>query len=69
MTSKRSRHLIKLLMLIGVLIQQENQLTKISWAYNVTHVVVNQNHKLLKNGATHLRDNYDVRFYLSARAL
>ena len=28
-----------------------------------------ENLKLLKNGATHLRDNGDVRFYLSARAL
>ena len=28
-----------------------------------------QNLKLLKNGATHLQDNGDVRFYLLARAL
>ena len=27
-----------------------------------------KNLKLLKNRATHLRDNGDVRFYLSARA-
>ena len=31
--------------------------------------MVDKNLKLLKNGATHLRDNGDVKFYLSARAL
>ena len=31
--------------------------------------MVDLNLKLLKNGATHLRDNGDVRFYVSARAL
>ena len=28
-----------------------------------------ENLKLLKNGATHLRDKDDVKFYLSVRAL
>ena len=31
--------------------------------------MVEYNLKLLKNGATYLQDNGDVRFYLSARAL
>ena len=31
--------------------------------------MIDLNPKLPKNGATHLRDNDDVRFYLSARAL
>ena len=31
--------------------------------------MVDENHQLLKNGATHLQDNGDVRFDLSARAL
>ena len=31
--------------------------------------MVDLNLKLLKNGATHLRDNGDFRIYLSARAL
>ena len=57
MTSKRSHHLIKLLMVVGVPIRQ-NQFIKISYAYNVTHRMI----ELLKNGATHLRDNGDVRF-------
>ena len=35
----------------------------------MTHRMVDYNLKVLKNGATHLRDNGDVRFYLSARAL
>ena len=58
MTSKRSHHLIKLLKLIGV-----------SLAYNVTHLMVDLNVKLLKNGVTHLREKGNVRFYISARAL
>ena len=68
MTSKRSYHLIRLLMLIGVSIQQRISL-QIYQAYNITHRMVDLNLKLLKNGARHLRDNGDVRFYLSARAL
>ena len=40
-----------------------------SYAYNVTHLIVDETLKLLENGATHLRDNGDVIFYLSARAL
>ena len=35
----------------------------------MTHLTVDENLKLLKNGATRLRDNGDVIFYLSARAL
>ena len=31
--------------------------------------MVDKHLKLLQNGATHLRDNGDVRFYLLARAL
>ena len=31
--------------------------------------MVDKKLKLLKNGATRLRDNADIRFYLSARAL
>ena len=31
--------------------------------------MLDKNLKLLINGATHLRDNGDVRFYLSARVL
>ena len=39
------------------------------WAYNVIDLIVDKNLKLLENGAMHLRDNGDVIFYLSARAL
>ena len=35
----------------------------------MTHLMVEYHLKLLKNGATHLRDGGDVRFYLSASAL
>ena len=47
----------------------ETQFTKMSWTYNVTHHMVDKNVTLLENGATHLQDNGDVRFYHSARAL
>ena len=48
MTSIRSHHLIKLLMFIGISIQQRISFTKILQAYNVTHLMVDYNHKLLK---------------------
>ena len=35
----------------------------------MTHLMVDLNLKLLEYSATHFRDNGDVRFYLSARAL
>ena len=38
-------------------------------AYNVIALMVDWNLKLLENGAMHLRDNSDVRFYRSGRAL
>ena len=64
MTSKRSHYLNKLLMLIGASIQQ-----RISLQRYLTRLMVDKNLKLLKNRAMHLRNNGDVRFYLSACAL
>ena len=40
MTSKRSHHLIKLLMVIWRFNSKENQFTKISHAYNISHLTV-----------------------------
>ena len=70
MTSKRRHRLVKLLMLIGVSIQQRISLLR----YHRLTLQLNSYYgwlkpKLEKNGATHLRNNGDVRFYLSARAL
>ena len=67
MTSKRSHPLIKLVN--GHLNSTECQFTKIAYAYNVTHLMVDKNLKLLTNGETHFRDKGDVRFYLSARVV
>ena len=54
MTPKRSHHLITLQMLIGVPIQK-----RLSLQYNVIDLMVDLKLKMLKNGATHLRDNGD----------
>ena len=69
MTSKLSHHLITLLMLICVSIQQRHSLQKMAYAYNVIDLMVDSNLKLPENGVTYLRHNGDVRFYISARAL
>ena len=43
--------------------------TCLALRYWFFEVLGSESVKFLKNGATHLRDNGDVRFYLSARAL
>ena len=68
-TSKRSNRLIKLLMLYGVSFQQRLSLQRCRRLTMKLILLLIKNLKLLEDGATHLRDNGDVSFYLSARAL
>ena len=63
---KLSHHLIKLLMLIGVSIQQRISL---QIYHKLTGRLIIKPRDTEKWCATHLRDNGDVRFYLAASAL
>ena len=65
MASKRSHHLIKLLMLIGVSIQQTIRLQRY---YRLTMKLIFWLIKTLSYWKM-VRDNVDLRFYLSAHAL
>ena len=65
----KCRQMGKRLMIYWSFSSKDNQRIKEITRQNVTHLMVDDNHKLLKNTATRLSDNGDVMLQLSAHAL